>query len=253
MMLERQPGLAIWAQIADSLREEIACRSDEGDWLPAEPELAARFGVNRHTLRRAVDELIDEGLVERVHGRGTRVLSGALTYGISTDTRFTEQLAASGRTALVEMLDKIDIAAEGGVARRLRTDEGAPVLRITTLRGEAGFPLALSLHFLTGDAAAVARTSYTGGSLHGLMRRHGITLERKHSLITTRLPLPEDAQRLRAPRNRPVLRVKGVNTCRECGDIQEYVITQFRGDHVQLSVTEPDFDPDPPPDEPPPQ
>ena len=249
-MLARHSGLAVWAQIAEALREEIASRKDEGDWLPAEPELAARFGVNRHTLRRAVDALIDEGLVERVHGRGTRVLSAALTYGIGADTRFTEQLAASGRTALVELLETSEVAASGGVARRLRLPEGAPVLRLTTLRGETGFPLALSLHFLTGPSAEVARAHYAGGSLHGLLRRHGITLERKHSLITTRLPLPEDALRLRAPRNRPVLRVKGVNACRECGLIQEYVISQFRGDHIQLSVTEPGFDPDPAPDAP---
>lgn len=251
MMLARQPGLAVWAQIADTLREDIASQSDDGDWLAAEPELAARFGVNRHTLRRAVDALIDEGLVERVHGRGTRVLTGALTYGIGTDTRFTEQLAASGRTASVDLLDKAEFPATGAVARRLQVAEGAAVLRMTTLRGEAGFPLALSLHFLTGAAAMVARADYEGGSLHGLLRRHGITLERKQSLITTRLPLPQDALQLRAPRNRPVLRVKGINACRECGLILEYVISQFRGDHIELSVTEPGFDPDPAPDDPP--
>lgn len=55
------------------LHVEIERGLDEGDWLPAEPELAARFGVKRHTLRRAVDELITEGVLERAHGRGTRV------------------------------------------------------------------------------------------------------------------------------------------------------------------------------------
>lgn len=251
--LVRQSGLAVWAQIAEALRAEIEQGLDEDDWLPAEPELAARFGVNRHTLRHAVDALIDEGLVERVRGRGTRVLAGALTYGIGADTRFTEQLAASGRTASVELLEKADIAAEGSVSRRLRVAEGATVLRLVTLRGEAGFPFCLTLHFLAGTAAAIARADYAGGSLHALLRARGVTLERKHSLITTRLPLPEDAARLRAPRNRPVLRVKGVNVRRECGDVQEYVISQFRGEHVRLSVTEPGFDPDPPPDDAPPR
>lgn len=251
-MLARQPGMAVWAQIAEALREEIATRSDPGDWLPPEPELAARFGVNRHTLRRAIEGLIDEGLVERVHGRGTRILTGSLTYGIGSQTRFTEQLAAAGRTASVEVLSKAEGTAGGAVALRLELAEGTPILRLTTLRGEAGLPLALSLHFLAGRAAEIARGHYTGGSLHGLLRQHGVTLERQHSLITTRLPLPEDALRLRVPRNRPVLRVKGINVCRECGDVQEYVITQFRGDHVELSVTEPGFSPDGPPKNTPP-
>ncbi|MDZ4137075.1 MAG: phosphonate metabolism transcriptional regulator PhnF [Paracoccaceae bacterium] len=248
-LVQRHSGLAIWAQIAQSLRAEFAQSLEEGDWLPAEPELAARFGVNRHTLRRAVDELIADGLVERVHGRGTRVLARGLVYGIGRDTRFTEQLAASGRTAQVTLLDKAEAIATGGVARRLAVDEGAPVLRLRTLRGENNAPFCLTLHFLTGPAAGIARASYKGGSLHGLLRDVGaITLDRVESLITTRLPLAEDALTLRMPRSIPVLRVKGVNACRDCGQIQEYAISQFRGDHIQLSVAEPGFaTEDPPP------
>ncbi|MFZ5751785.1 MAG: phosphonate metabolism transcriptional regulator PhnF [Pseudomonadota bacterium] len=247
--LVRQSGIAVWAQIASALRGEIERGLDEGDWLPAEPELAARFGVNRHTLRRAVDELISEGLVERAHGRGTRVLARGLVYGIGRDTRFTERLAASGRTAQVTLLDRAEILAEGGVARRLRVAEGAPVLRLQTLRGEADLPYALTLHFLTGDAADAAR-SYAGGSLTRHLREGaGITLDRVESLITTRLPSPEDALALRMPRTQPVLRVKGVNACRECGVVQEYAISQFRGDRIQLSVAEPGWaTEDPPPD-----
>ncbi len=238
-LLVRQSGLAIWAQIASDLRGQIERAFDEGDWLPAEPELAARFGVNRHTLRRAVDELIAEGLVERVHGRGTRVLAGGLVYGIGRDTRFTERLAASGRTAQVRLLDQGEVAAEGGVARRLRAAEGTLVLRLRTLRGENDLPYALTLHFLTGAAAEAAR-SYAGGSLTRHLRETaGITLDRVESLITTRMPLPEDALALRMPRTQPVLRVKGVNACRECGLVQEYAISQFRGDRIQLSMVEP--------------
>ena len=236
--LVRHSGIAIWAQITTALRGDIEQGLDESDWLPAEPELAARFGVNRHTLRRAVDELVTEGLVERVHGRGTRVLAQGLVYGIGRDTRFTERLAASGRTARVTLLERAEIGAEGGVARRLRVAEGAPVLRLRTLRGEDDLPYALTLHFLTGAAAEAART-YEGGSLTRHLREAGdVTLDRVESLITTRLPLPEDALALRMPRNQPVLRVKGVNACRESSLVQEYAISQFRGDRIQLSVAE---------------
>lgn len=237
--LVRNSGIAVWAQIAQALRLDIEQRFDDGDWLPAEPELAARFGVNRHTVRRAVEALIAEGLVERVHGRGTRVLTRALVYGISRDTRFTERLAEIGRTAEVRLLERSEIAAEGGVARRLRVAEGAPVLCLRTLRGERDIPLSLTLHFLTGDAAQAAR-DYAGGSLSlHLHDRASLTLERMESVITTRLPLPEDALLLRMPRTQPVLRVKGINICRDRGVVQEYALSQIRGDRIQLSVVEP--------------
>jgi GntR family phosphonate transport system transcriptional regulator len=248
--LVRHSGVAVWAQIAEALRGEIERKFDEGDWLPAEPELAARFGVNRHTLRHAVSALIAEGLVERVHGRGTRVLARGLVYGIGRDTRFTEQLAASGRTAQVRLLDRDEARAEGGVARRLRIAEDTTVLHLRTLRSDEDLPYALTLHFLTGAAAEAAR-SYEGGSLTRHLRETaGITLERIESLITTRLPLPEDALALRMPRTQPVLRVKGVNACRECGEVQEYAISQFRGDRIQLSVAEPGWATDEPPQDP---
>ncbi|MFN4194076.1 MAG: phosphonate metabolism transcriptional regulator PhnF [Tabrizicola sp.] len=240
--------MAIWAQIAAELRAEVNRTFDEGDWLPTEPELATRFGVNRHTVRHAVDSLIADGLVERVHGRGTRVLAPGLIYGIGRDTRFTERLAATGRTAEVTLLTRAEIAAEGGVARRLRVADGSPVLHLRTLRGEQDLPYAVTLHFLTGAAADAAR-DYRGGSLTQHLREvAGLTLDRVESLITTRLPLPEDALALRMPRTQPVLRVKGVNACRATGQILEYAISQFRGDRVQLSVAEPGFaSEDPPP------
>lgn len=238
-MLVRHQGEALWARVSAALRAEIAERFDEGDWLPPEPVLAARFGVHRHTLRRAVDELEAEGLVARVHGRGTRVLARRLVYDLGKRTRFTEQLAAAGRLAEVDLLDKREVAAAGGVARRLEVGEGTPVLRLRTLRGEAGVALCLSLHFLQGAPARIVAAHYRRGSLHGLLREHGITLERRTSLITARLPSPEDALDLGVPRNRPVLRVKGVNVETRDGTVVEYVISQFRGDRVELSVAEP--------------
>jgi GntR family phosphonate transport system transcriptional regulator len=237
-MLARNAGISIWAQIAAALRSDIAERHEADDWLPSESELAARFGVNRHTLRRAVDVLVDEGLVERVHGRGTRVLARELVYGIGRDTRFTERLAASGRTAQVTLLDRADIVAEQSVARKLRLAEDTPILCLRTLRGEGGLAYAVSLHFLCGAAAMAAQT-YTGGSLTRHLREvGGIALDRIESLITTRLPRSEDALALRMPRTQPVLRVKGVNACRASGEVQEYVISQFRGDRIEFAVGE---------------
>lgn len=234
-MLARNGGIAIWAQIAVALRSDIAARHEADDWLPSENELAARFGVNRHTLRRAVDVLVDEGLVERVHGRGTRILARELVYGIGRDTRFTERLAASGRTAQVTLLDRADIVAEQSVARKLRLAEGTPILRLRTLRGEGDIAYAVSLHFLCGAAATAAQT-YTGGSLTRHLREvGGITLDRIESLITTRLPRSEDALALRMPRTQPVLRVKGVNACRASGEVQESVSFAAIGLNLQLA------------------
>jgi DNA-binding GntR family transcriptional regulator len=64
----------VWAQVADDLRADIEAGTlRPGDKLPAETDLAGRYGVARMTVRRAVAELASEGLVVVMHGRGTFV------------------------------------------------------------------------------------------------------------------------------------------------------------------------------------
>ncbi len=74
-------GLARWAELAQALRARIVAGEwKSGDALPAESALAAAHGVALGTMRAAIQALADEGLVERLHGRGTFV-RGALTVG----------------------------------------------------------------------------------------------------------------------------------------------------------------------------
>jgi len=68
--IDRNGGVAVYKQIREILQEEIRNRFTVGDMLPSEHELSDRFAVNRHTLRRAVDELVAAGLLERRHGKG---------------------------------------------------------------------------------------------------------------------------------------------------------------------------------------
>ena len=71
--LSRHPT-TLYQAIAAQLEEELRNRYRCGEYLPSEKQLAANYAVNRHTLRRAVDELVDKGLVQRRQGVGILVL-----------------------------------------------------------------------------------------------------------------------------------------------------------------------------------
>jgi GntR family phosphonate transport system transcriptional regulator len=227
----------IYRQISDLLRVEIQNFCQAGDALPPEGELAQRFNVNRHTLRRAIDELVNDGLVMRRHGSGVFVLSPAIDYSINAQTRFTATLESQGKTTLSRVLRKQVIPARGGVATRLQVVEGEEVIFLETLREVEGKPFCVIAHFLPLQEVPQVREHYHSGSLHDFLQREcGINVQRSESFISAVMPEPDDAMLLKMPRNLPVLRVKSVNLAIPNLKPVEYVVTRFRGDATQLMV-----------------
>ena len=70
-----------------------------GSRLPGEIEIADRFGVNRHTVRRAIAALAERGLVRAERGSGTYVEARRIPYPIRSRTRFSEIVGTAGREA----------------------------------------------------------------------------------------------------------------------------------------------------------
>jgi len=235
--IERQGDSPLYRQIADLLEREIASHYDAGDYLPAEHELALRFSVNRHTVRRAVDELVHKGLLERQHGKGTRVLQPVLHYTIGRNTRFTENLEALGLQPVSRVTRKLLLPASGGVARRLALAEGEQVILIDTVREIDGLPYCLISHFLPFAGMEVVYQDYQAGSLHQFLReRLGLQLQRSESLVTAVLPMGDDASLLQMPRQQPLLRVKSVNREQPGDRPVEYSLARWRADLVQLHM-----------------
>jgi GntR family phosphonate transport system transcriptional regulator len=193
--------------------------------------------VNRHTLRRAVDELVDAGLLERRHGLGIFVLDTQLDYQIGQATRFTENLAALGFMTESRILREQTLGASAPVARRLNIQEGDAVHWVDTLRLVDERPLCLISHFVPAERFPDLLGRFESGSLHSLLAGvYGCRIRRTESLVTAVLPQGDDARMLGMPQNRPVLRVKSVNVDERDGTPVEYAITRFRADRIQLRI-----------------
>jgi GntR family phosphonate transport system transcriptional regulator len=235
--LQRNGGEAIYSQIAKLLKEEIASFLTPGECLPSENDFAERFGVNRHTIRRAIDELIVEGLLERRHGKGTFVLDGPTDYVLGSGTRFTETFESLGKTTSNRILRKLVIPARGGIAARLRVAESDPVIWIESLRMADDRPICVISHFLPQHVFPNLLAEYDRGSLHEHLSTHyKLKLRRIESLVSAAPPQGDDALLLGMPHNHPVLRVKSVNVGERDGTPLEYALTRFRADRIQLRI-----------------
>lgn len=238
LMIQRGEGsVPVYKQISESLRQEIQNLYKAGDQLPSEAELANRYNVNRHTLRRAVDELVNDGLVVRHHGKGVFVLAPTFNYVIGPNTRFTENVESLGGSTHSKVLRKQIIPARGGVSEQLNIEEGAQVIFLETLREVDGKPFCVSAHFLPFSRFPEVFERYNGNSLHRFLEENcSVAITRQESLISAVTPLADDAALLNMPRNLPALRVKSINVETDSQVPIEYVVTRFRGDATQLSI-----------------
>ena len=234
--LERGMGLAMWRQIAQALAGEIESGAlSEGARLPTEPQLAARFDVNRHTIRRAMADLADRGLVRVEQGRGTFVQEHVLDYLVGRRTRFSEIVTGQNRQAGGQLLEgRVDVAGTA-VAKELTLAPGSAVIRLETLRDLDERPLALGTHYFPAARFPDLIEAYRReGSITKALGRCGLPdYERRVTRVTARMPDTADARVLRQPANRPVLVTESVNVDAD-GQPVEYGITRFASDRTQI-------------------
>src|SRR5690606_16258436 len=146
-MVERGSGIAVWRQIGESLASDIRNRRyAAGEQLPSESELAARFCVNRHTIRRAMGALEEQGLVRIEQGRGTFVQDHAIDYAIGRRTRYSQNLRNQGRSGHLEVQGS-EVVRAAEVAKSLGLPRNAPLLRVQLLGKAEGRTLSMSEHY----------------------------------------------------------------------------------------------------------
>lgn len=137
-LVESEPGQSRYAALAAAMRARIV----SGEWpagsaIPAEQTLAAEHGVALGTMRRALDLLAEQGLLERIHGRGTFVrqgLSGAPML------RFFRFGSTGNEAPKSRILARQSLAAPAEVARALGCGPGEQALRLKRLRSVGGQP-----------------------------------------------------------------------------------------------------------------
>ncbi len=228
---------SVWAGIEQVLAAEIAAAAYRpGEKLPSENALALRFGVNRHTVRQAMSHLARRGIVRIEHGRGTYVIDSAIDYVLGRRTRFTKNVAAVGLPAKHRVIEISETTAGPRLREVFQLGARDKVTLVVTA-GEAGDRvLSFGEHYYPPAFAGIGQAVERTGSITLALAGFGIVdYERRHSVITARLPDANTAALLGQAETRPVLCVEYVNVSPENTPI-EFGRTCFPGDRLQLTV-----------------
>ncbi len=232
------PGVMLWRRIADDIERSII-QGDvaPGERLPGEMEIADRFGVNRHTVRRALSELTERGLVRAERGSGTYVETTRLPYPIRSRTRFSEIVGAAGHQAGGRLLASGNEAASAHVAKQLGLAANAPVVRLDILRSVDRVPVSIGTTWLPVDLVPKAARYYRAShSMTKTLARSGINDYRRHSTRISAAAVDAlDAARLRLPAGRPLIVVDSVDVTPDGRPVLT-THARFAADRVELVV-----------------
>jgi GntR family phosphonate transport system transcriptional regulator len=236
--MERRSGVALWRQIADQIRFSIGA-GEFADRLPPEMALAARFGVNRHTVRGAIAALEQEGVLRAEQGRGTFIeRRQRLAYPISARTRFSEGLRGQAKDRRGVLLDHAVEAADQRTAEALGLALGAKVTRLETLSEADGRPVSRATSYFDARRFGGIEGLYNdSGSITIALKSFGISdYFRRSTLISARHASVADLADLRLSPGAIVLVTVYVNDGPDGAPVQ-FSETRFAADLVELSVS----------------
>lgn len=236
--LARREGVALWRQIQQAIEREIAAGAHKpGARLPTEAALSARFAVNRHTVRRAMEELEGRGLVRIEQGRGSFVAEDVLDYRLGPRTRFSENIRRQNRAPEGRLLRVAEMPADAALAEAMGLRRGRPVIVVERLALADGRPVVLGTHhFPAARFPRLPELLAADASITAALAASGVPdYRRQVTRITARLPTPEEAVLLQQSRARPVLVTEAVNLD-PAGAVVDVTFARYAAGRVQLVV-----------------
>ncbi len=238
LMAASPTGVTLWRQIADDIEQAIV-RGEfaAGEKLPSEQDIAVRFGVNRHTVRRALSELTERGLVRAERGSGTYVETARITYPIRDRTRFSEIIGSAGRMAGGRLLSSTREPAPRDIALRLDLPAGTMTVRLEILRSANRVPISLGTSWLPADLAPDAAKIYRAvRSVSRLLSHIGFPdYRRKETRLSAAMADSVHATKLRINPGRPLIVVDSVDVSANGRPILTSH-ARFTADRVELIV-----------------
>lgn len=174
--LDRSGPVPLYFQI--STRIEKAIREEQlpaGSRLENEISLANRLGMSRPTIRRAIQELVDKGLLVRRRGIGTQVVHGKVTRNVELTSLF-EDLERAGQKPVTKLLSAEIAKADGQMADHLGVATGSPVLHIKRLRSADGVPISILENYLPEEFTDLDLGQLGRHGLYQLLRARGVNI-----------------------------------------------------------------------------
>jgi len=235
---DRRRPEPLWHQAEMALRGLI----DRGEWgagsqIPNEDRLCEMLGISRITVRHALRNLEEAGLLRREHGRGTFVRSATVVAGVRGLTSFTDEMRTLALSAGTRLLEAKQLAADEQVADALEISIGDPVVSLTRLRLGNGNPIGIQTsHLPEARVPSLFADAQNVQSLYNWLKSHGgiVPVKAKEVYRVGRVDAA-DAADLQLPAGTPAFEVERIAF--DSRGPFEFTLSTMRADRYEIRST----------------
>jgi GntR family transcriptional regulator len=235
---DRRRAEPLWHQTEMALRALI----EKGEWttgtqIPNEDRLCTLLGVSRITVRHALRNLEDAGLLRREHGRGTFVRSATVVAGVRGLTSFTEEMRTLGLSVGTRVLDARMINATEEIADALEISMGDDVVQLRRLRLGNSMPIGIqTAHLPAARVPGLLEKAFEIYSLYEYLRdNYEIKAVKAKEVYRVGLVSETDAEMIQLPAGTPAFVVERI-TYDETGPF-EFALSTMRADRYEIRST----------------
>src|SRR6266508_2105620 len=205
LRVDRSSPVPLWFQLAQGMEELIGSgRLAPGSQLDNEVLLSERLSLSRPTMRRAMQYLVDHGMVVRRRGIGTRVVQSKVRRPLGMTSLF-DDLARTGQQPSTRVLTHELAPATAEVAEALEVAEGSDVVCLVRLRLAGERPIAKMTNYRPPELVELSSDDIERGGLYELLRAQGIMLHSATQTIGARNATPAEARLLEESRGAALL------------------------------------------------
>ena len=211
----------------------------EGAKIPSENELSDLFGVNRHTVRKAIERLCKLGRIYTVQGKGGYVSKkpSLVIYPLLSKGCFSEKLSRRGKNHRSILLDWVKTPPTTEEKKRLGLAEEELIYRLEILRFVDDVPLSLYTSSLPEKRLPNLEKHLADfSSLYKILReQYGISPKSKYQMVEATFSSPKDLAYLGITEHISILQVTSLAELPD-GQPIEFVVSRFRGDRYKLKI-----------------
>ena len=176
MDLDRSGPVPLYFQVAQKIEGAIMNGTlPAGSRLENEVSLGDRLGLSRPTVRRAIQDLVDKGLLVRRRGIGTQVVHGQVTRGVEL-TSLYEDLSRSGQKPSTKIINYKITKADAKISEQLGVAFGSPVLYLQRVRFADKVAVSIMENWLPEDFTDITQEELNEHGLYQIMRGRGVTI-----------------------------------------------------------------------------